>query len=141
MKKKIPSKEGLQDKISRREFLGLSKTVAIGGVIAAGVVGGVAGYLAGSAAAPAVTTAPASTITTTRVETREVTKTVTAPVARKLKVGYVYVGPIGDYGWTHGHDRGRRWADEKFGLNNVESIYIESVPEAEAAGAIKSLIE
>ncbi|MCF8884666.1 MAG: BMP family ABC transporter substrate-binding protein [Aigarchaeota archaeon] len=141
MKKKITSKEGLQDKISRREFLGLSKTVAIGGVIVAGVVGGVAGYLAGSAAAPAVTTAPASTITTTRVETREVTKTVTAPVARKLKVGYVYVGPIGDYGWTHGHDRGRRWADEKFGLNNVESIYIESVPEAEAAGAIKSLIE
>ena len=22
-----------------------------------------------------------------------------------LKVGFVYVGPIGDYGWTHGHER------------------------------------
>ena len=27
--------------------------------------------------------------------------------AAELKVGFVYVGPIGDFGWTYQHDQGR----------------------------------
>ena len=30
-----------------------------------------------------------------------------ASAAEKLKVGFVYVGPIGDHGWSYQHDQGR----------------------------------
>ncbi len=46
----------------------------------------------------------------------------------KLKVGFVYVGPIGDGGWTYQHDQGRLAVVEKFS-DRVETIYQESVPE------------
>jgi simple sugar transport system substrate-binding protein len=46
----------------------------------------------------------------------------------KLKVGFVYVGPIGDGGWTYQHDQGRLALEEAFG-DRVETIYQESVPE------------
>jgi simple sugar transport system substrate-binding protein len=45
-----------------------------------------------------------------------------------LKVGFVYVGPIGDGGWTFQHDQGRLAVVEAFG-DKVETVYQESVPE------------
>ena len=27
---------------------------------------------------------------------------------KKLKAGFIYVGPVGDYGWSHAHDLGKR---------------------------------
>ena len=45
-----------------------------------------------------------------------------------LKVAFVYVGPIGDAGWTFSHDLGRKAVEEKFG-DKVETSFIESVPE------------
>ena len=45
-----------------------------------------------------------------------------------LKVGFVYVGPIGDGGWTFQHDQGRLAVEAEFG-DAVETIYQESVPE------------
>lgn len=42
------------------------------------------------------------------------------------KVGFIYVGPIGDGGWTYAHNEGRLYLEEKLG---VETIYKESVPE------------
>lgn len=45
-----------------------------------------------------------------------------------LKVGFVYVGPIGDGGWTFQHDQGRLALIEAFG-DNVETVFQESVPE------------
>ena len=48
--------------------------------------------------------------------------------ADKVKVGFVYVGPIGDHGWTYRHDIGRLQVEDAFG-DNVETIYAESVPE------------
>ena len=45
-----------------------------------------------------------------------------------LKVGFVYVGPIGDGGWTYQHEQGRLAVVEAFG-DKVETIYQESVPE------------
>jgi simple sugar transport system substrate-binding protein len=45
-----------------------------------------------------------------------------------LKVGFIYVGPIGDGGWTFQHDQGRLAVEEAFG-DKVETVYQESVPE------------
>ena len=55
-----------------------------------------------------------------------------------IKAGFVYVGPIGDYGWTHAHDQGRKIVDKKY--NWLNTVYLESVPEAEASSAIENLI-
>ena len=46
----------------------------------------------------------------------------------KLKVGFIYVGPIGDGGWSYQHDQGRLAIEEKYG-DKIETSYIESVPE------------
>ena len=60
--------------------------------------------------------------------------TITASLAADpVKVGFIYVGPIGDHGWTYRHDIGRQQVEEAFG-DKVETSYIESVqygPEAE----------
>ncbi|MGV6811739.1 MAG: BMP family ABC transporter substrate-binding protein [Brevirhabdus sp.] len=46
----------------------------------------------------------------------------------KTKVGFVYVGPIGDGGWTHEHDQGRKAVEAAYG-DKVETSYVENVPE------------
>ncbi|MEM9249491.1 MAG: BMP family ABC transporter substrate-binding protein [Pseudomonadota bacterium] len=54
----------------------------------------------------------------------------TAAVAQDdpTKVGFVYVGPIGDGGWTFTHNDGRLAVEAEFG-DSVETIFQESVPE------------
>ena len=47
-------------------------------------------------------------------------------VADDLKVGFVYVGPTGDHGWTYMHDEGRKAIEAEFG-DRVSTIYVESV--------------
>ena len=44
-----------------------------------------------------------------------------------FKVAFVYVGPVGDLGWSYAHDQGRQELDEAF--DYVETTYIESVPD------------
>ncbi|TMV09969.1 BMP family ABC transporter substrate-binding protein [Ruegeria sediminis] len=46
----------------------------------------------------------------------------------KTKVGFVYVGPVGDGGWTYEHDKGRQAVEAHFG-DKVETVFVESVPE------------
>ena len=46
----------------------------------------------------------------------------------KVKVGFVYVGPVGDGGWTYEHDKGRQAVEAEFG-DKVETVFVESVPE------------
>jgi len=48
----------------------------------------------------------------------------------KLKACFIYVGPIGDIGWTNAHDVGRRYVDDKYDW--LETAYAESVPEADS---------
>ncbi|WP_341367215.1 BMP family ABC transporter substrate-binding protein [Yoonia sp. BS5-3] len=43
-------------------------------------------------------------------------------------VGFVYVGPVGDGGWTYEHDQGRLAVEEHFG-DAVDTVFVESVPE------------
>ena len=52
-----------------------------------------------------------------------------------LKVGFIYVGPIGDHGWTYQHHQGLLAVEEEFG-DRVETVYVENVaegPDAERA--------
>ena len=58
---------------------------------------------------------------------------------KKLKAGFIYVGPVGDYGWSHAHDVGRKFAMEK--LPWLETVYIESVGESDSSRIIDRLIQ
>lgn len=51
-----------------------------------------------------------------------------ASAAEKLKVGFIYIGPIGDLGWTYQHDLGRLAVEKEFG-EKVETTYLENVSE------------
>ena len=48
--------------------------------------------------------------------------------AEKIKIGFIYVGPTGDHGWTYRHDIGRQDVEKHFG-DKVKTKYIESVSE------------
>lgn len=52
----------------------------------------------------------------------------TASADEPLKVGFVYVSPVSDAGWTHQHDEGRKALEKALG-DKVETKYIENVPE------------
>ncbi len=46
----------------------------------------------------------------------------------QTKAGFIYVGPVGDLGWSYEHDQARLAVEEHFG-DAVETTYVESVPE------------
>ncbi len=56
----------------------------------------------------------------------------------KLKACFIYIGPIGDIGWTHAHDQGRKKAEAA--LPWLETKYVESVPEAQVVPVIDRLV-
>ena len=45
-----------------------------------------------------------------------------------LKVGFIYVGPVGDMGWSYQHDQGRQAIEAEYG-DKVQTTFMESVPE------------
>jgi simple sugar transport system substrate-binding protein len=91
-------------------------------LLAALVVAAGCGKEEPKAPAPVATAAPASS---------------RAPV----KVGFVYVSPVGDAGWTSQHDKGRRQMEEAL-AGKVTSKYVESVPEgADAERVIRELAQ
>ena len=60
---------------------------------------------------------------------------ISAQANDKVKVGFIYVGPIGDHGWTYRHDIGRLDVEKHFG-DKVETTYLENIkygPDAERA--------
>jgi len=62
-----------------------------------------------------------------------------AYAADPLKVAFVYVGPVGDAGWTYAHEQGRL-AMEKALAGKVVTTYVENVPEgADAERVIRKL--
>ncbi len=97
--------------LSRREFL---KKAGLG----AAAVG-----LAACAPQPTPTPAP----------------TPEAPQGKRIKAAFIYVGPIGDYGWTHAHDVGRRYVEQMFPW--LETTYAESVAEGDAMRFIDRFIQ
>ena len=64
-----------------------------------------------------------------------------ALAAEPLKVGLVYLGPIGDYGWTWAHERGRKAMVEAL-KGQVVADYVENVKEdASATPILKDLAQ
>ena len=53
---------------------------------------------------------------------------IAVPAQAQLKVGFVYVGPIGDHGWTYQHNEGRLAIEKALG-SKVKTTYVEKVPE------------
>ncbi len=58
---------------------------------------------------------------------------------KKIKAAFIYVGPAGDYGWSHAHDIARRYVDNKFDW--LETAYAESVSETDAPRIIERYIQ
>ncbi|WP_108660806.1 BMP family ABC transporter substrate-binding protein [Acuticoccus kandeliae] len=52
----------------------------------------------------------------------------TAAAQDKTKACFIYVGPIGDFGWSYQHEQGRLQVEKELG-DQVETAYLESVPE------------
>jgi basic membrane protein A and related proteins len=80
---------------------------------------------------PPATAAPAS----------EAASVATAPASapEPLKAAWVYVGPVGDGGWTFAHDLGRKAVEAEFG-DKVKTSFVEKVPEgADAERVIRDL--
>lgn len=94
-------------------------TAVIVAIIITAVVAGAGGWLA----------APS--------EVREVEVPVEVPP--KVKAGFIYVGPIGDVGWTAAHDRGRLIVDDKYDW--LETFYEETVAEADTPDVIDTMFE
>ncbi len=69
--------------------------------------------------------------------------TVALPVwgEEPLKIGFVYVGPVGDHGWTYRHDIGRQAVEKQFGAK-VKTTYVENVAEGvDAERVLRQLAE
>ncbi len=59
-----------------------------------------------------------------------------------VKAGFIYVGPIGDGGYTYAHDQGRLYLEEKLKDKGVTTAYLENVAEdASVEKAMKDLID
>ena len=97
-------------KISRRKTLVAAVSLAVLGLAACGkkeeAKPDAAAAPASAAAAPASATEP-------------------------LKVGFIYVDPVGDAGWTFAHDSARKLVEAKFG-DKVKTTFVENVPESAA---------
>ena len=70
------------------------------------------GFLAGSAATTAALTLGASA----------------ARAAAPVRASWVYVGPVGDFGWSYQHDQGRKAVEAEFG-DKVKPGFVEKVAE------------
>jgi simple sugar transport system substrate-binding protein len=59
--------------------------------------------------------------------------------AQEVKIGFVYVSPVGSAGWTYQHDLGRQHIEKHF-AGKVKTSFVESVPEgADAERVIRQL--
>lgn len=70
------------------------------------------------------------------------TETTEGAAADPITVGFLYVGPVGDGGFTDAHDRGRQYLEEQMG-DKVKTLYQESVPETmqDVKNAAKIMID
>jgi len=55
-----------------------------------------------------------------------------------IKMAFLYVGPVGDYGFSYAHDLGRRALVEAY--PGLQTTFVESVPEAEVEPFVDQLI-
>jgi len=71
--------------------------------------------------------------------TTDATEEATTTEKTTVKAGFIYVGPIGDGGWSYAHNEGRLYIEKELG---IETLYKESVPESqEVESTIKDMID
>ena len=64
-----------------------------------------------------------------------------APATVPLNVGFVYISPIGDAGWTTQHDQARKEMEKALG-SKITTKFVENVPEsADAERVIRDLAQ
>ena len=64
-----------------------------------------------------------------------------APKAEPLKADWVYVGPVGEAGWTFAHDLGRKAVEAEYG-DKLKTTFVEKVPEGpDAERVIRDLAQ
>ena len=51
-----------------------------------------------------------------------------ASAADKTKIGFIYLGPVGDFGWTYQHEVGRQAVVKELG-DKIETTFLENVNE------------
>ncbi|HID91241.1 TPA: BMP family ABC transporter substrate-binding protein, partial [Candidatus Bathyarchaeota archaeon] len=100
----------------RRDVKGLTRLAMVPLIIAVAVISSVCTYFA--------------------VPPKE--RVVEVPVVERLRAAWVYIGPIGDYGWTYAHNLGREYADER--LQWLETKYLEAIPYADAPRILDELV-
>ncbi len=61
-----------------------------------------------------------------------------ATASAKTKACWIYVGPIGDHGWSYQHHQGVLAVQKELG-DKVETVYVESVSEADSERSIERL--
>jgi simple sugar transport system substrate-binding protein len=101
----------------------MSLAVTIAAVIIVAIIAGFAGYYL----APTGVTTVTQAVTVTG-----------APAERRVKAAWIYVGPIGDYGWTYAHHQGLLYAQSV--LPWLDPIWYESVKEGEESRYIDEAI-
>jgi len=66
-------------------------------------------------------------------------KAASAPApAPALKAAWVYIGPVGDAGWTFAHDQGRKAVEAEFG-DKVKTTFVEKVSYADGERVLRDL--
>jgi basic membrane lipoprotein Med (substrate-binding protein (PBP1-ABC) superfamily) len=61
--------------------------------------------------------------------------------AKKVKVGFLYVGPVDDYGYNYAAEQGRQYMQKALG-DKVETVFAENVPEdANAERVMEQMIK
>ncbi|MDQ2779365.1 MAG: BMP family ABC transporter substrate-binding protein [Pseudomonadota bacterium] len=62
------------------------------------------------------------------------------PKKEPLKIGFAYVGPVGDGGWSFAHDNARKALEKEFG-DKIQTTFVENVPEsADAERVLRDLV-
>jgi basic membrane protein A and related proteins len=61
-----------------------------------------------------------------------------APAPEPIKAAWVYIGPVGDAGWTFQHDNGRKAVEAAF-AGKVKTSFVEKVPYADGERVIRDL--
>ena len=63
-----------------------------------------------------------------------------ASAQEKLKIGFIYVGPVGDMGWSYQHEVARRAIQEQF-KDKIDTSFLENVNEGpDAERSIEQLV-
>lgn len=100
-------------------------------------------FLAGCASQPPaakLSRSEVSPVANTQIEASSSIQASKAEPRSPLKIAFVYVGPIGDAGWTYQHELARRAIQQTFS-DKVSTTYVERVSEFDDGRVFRDLVE